>query len=349
VHFAFDEDQLEFRAQLRAFAEKQCTPADIRAAWASPLGWSRPRWKALAEMGVTGITVPEEFGGMGLGLIDAVLLLEEAGRAGLPEPLLETVALGVPVLLDAPGPQGKALRARWLSSVADGGATIAVGTSSMPAVSGAVGAELFVVERDGELHAVPAAAVALTPRPALDGSRSLAQVDWEPSPATLVVSGFEAEEFLAALGDRAAMSTGAVLVGVADRLIAMAAQYAKERVQFGKPIGSFQAVKHHLADALVRVEFARPMVYRAAWSLTEGDRDASLHASMAKSMASDAATLAARTALQVHGAIGYTWEHDLQLWMKRAWALAAAWGDAATHRARVLELLLARPPRPVAP
>ncbi len=156
------------------------------------------------------------------------------------------------------------------------------------------------------------------------------------------MSGFEAEEFLAALGDRAAMATGAVLVGVADRLIAMAAHYAQERVQFGKPIGSFQAVKHHLADALVRVEFARPMVYRAALSLTEGDRDGSLHASMAKAMASDAATLAARTALQVHGAIGYTWEHDLHLWMKRAWALAAAWGDAATHRARVLEQLVAR-------
>jgi alkylation response protein AidB-like acyl-CoA dehydrogenase len=342
VHFAFDEDQLEFRAQLRAFAEKQCTPADIREAWASSLGWSRPRWAALAEMGVTGITVPEEYGGLGLGLVDAVLLLEEAGRAGLPEPLLETVALGVPVLLDAPGPQGKALRARWLASVAEGGVSVAVGTSSMPAVAGAVGAELFLLERDGELHAVPAAAVALAPRPSLDGSRGLAEVDWEPSPATLVVSGFEAEEFLAALGDRAAMSTGAVLVGVADRLVAMAAQYAKERTQFGKPIGSFQAVKHHLADALVRVEFARPMVYRAALSLTEGDPDAGLHASMAKAMASDAASLAARTALQVHGAIGYTWEHDLQLWLKRAWALAAAWGDAATHRARVLELLVAR-------
>ena len=107
MHFAFDEDQLEFRAQLRAFAEKQCTPADIREAWASTLGWSRPRWAALAEMGVVGITVPEEFGGMGLGLVDAVLLLEEAGRAGLPEPLVETVALGVPVLADAPGPQGE--------------------------------------------------------------------------------------------------------------------------------------------------------------------------------------------------------------------------------------------------
>jgi alkylation response protein AidB-like acyl-CoA dehydrogenase len=342
VHFAFDDDQLEFRAQLRAFAEKECTPEAIRQAWASPHGWSRARWSALADMGVVGITVPEEYGGLGLELIDVVLLLEEAGRSGLAEPLAETIALGAPLLVDAPGPQGVVLRNRWLSAVADGGATIAVGLSRMPAVPGAVGADLLLLERDGELHAVPAAATVLTPRPALDGSRGLAQVEWEPSPSTLVVSGFEAEGVLDVLGDRAAMATGALLVGVADRLVAMAAHYAKERSQFGKPIGSFQAVKHHLADALVRVEFARPMVYRAALSLTEGDRDADLHASMAKAMASDAATLAARTALQVHGAIGYTWEHDLHLWMKRAWALAAAWGDAATHRARVLEILLAR-------
>jgi alkylation response protein AidB-like acyl-CoA dehydrogenase len=211
--------------------------------------------------------------------------------------------------------------------------------SWMSAVSGAPSADLFLLERDRELHAVPAPAVTLRARPVLDGSRRLAVVEWEPSPSTLVVSGFEAEEVLAQLEQRAAMGTGAVLVGVADRLLSMAAQYAKERSQFGKPIGSFQAVKHHLADALVRVEFARPMVYRAAWSLSVGERDAGLHASMAKAMASEAATLAARTALQVHGAIGYTWEHDLQLWMKRAWALAASWGDAATHRARVLETL----------
>ena len=342
MHFAFDEEQLEFRAQLRAFAEKECTPADIRDAWSSVLGWSRPRWTSLAEMGVAGITVPEEYGGLGLDLLDVVLLLEEAGRAGLPEPLLETVALGVPVLVDAPGEQGEVLRSRWLPAIADGGVTIAVGMSSMPAVPHAEGADLLLLEREGDLHAVPSAAVALTARPALDGTRRLAQVEWEPSASTLVVSGFQAEEVLAVLSDRAAMSTGAVLVGVADRLIAMAAQYAKDRSQFGKPIGSFQAVKHHLADALVRVEFARPVVYRAAWSLSVGDRDAGLHASMAKAMASDAATLAARTALQVHGAIGYTWEHDLHLWMKRAWALAAAWGDATSHRARVLEILSAR-------
>jgi alkylation response protein AidB-like acyl-CoA dehydrogenase len=342
VHFAFDDQQLEFRAQVRAFAEKECSPAALREAWASPLGWSRPRWKALADMGVVGITVPEDHGGLGLDLLDAVGLLEEAGRGGLPEPLVETVALGVPVLTDAPGPQGEVLRARWLGPVADGAATIAVGLSGMPAVPGAEGAELLVLEREGELHAVPAAAVALTPRPALDGSRRLAQVEWEPSPATLVVSGFEAEGFLTAIEDRAAMGVGAVLVGVADRLVSMAAHYATERSQFGRPIGSFQAIKHHLADALVRVEFARPVVYRAAWSLSMGDPDARLHASMAKAMASEAATVAARTALQVHGAIGYTWEHDLHLWMKRAWALAAAWGDAASHRARVLEILVAR-------
>ncbi len=341
MHFAFDEHQLEFRAQLRAFADKECTPAAVREAWASPSGWSRPRWSALAEMGVVGLTVPEEHGGMGLGLVDLVLLLEEAGRSGMPEPLVETTALAVPVLLDAPGAQGEALRARWLSSVAGGGVAMAVGMSSMPAVPAAQGADLLLLERDGDLHAVPAAGVALTPRPVLDGARRVAQVEWEPSPATLVVSGFEAEGVLAGIEDRAAMGVGAVLVGVADRLLAMAAHYAQERVQFGKPIGSFQAVKHHLADALVRVEFARPVVYRAAWSLSEGDPQARLHASMAKAMASEAATVAARTALQVHGAIGYTWEHDLHLWMKRAWALAAAWGDAATHRARVLDILLA--------
>jgi alkylation response protein AidB-like acyl-CoA dehydrogenase len=136
------------------------------------------------------------------------------------------------------------------------------------------------------------------------------------------------------------MATGAVLLGVADRLVTMTAGYALERSQFGHPIGSFQAVKHHLANALVRLEFARPAVYQAAWSLDNGDPDADRHCSMAKALASDAATGAARTALQVHGAIGYTWEHDVHLWMKRAWSLAAAWGDAGFHRALVLESLL---------
>jgi alkylation response protein AidB-like acyl-CoA dehydrogenase len=353
VHFAFDEDQLAFRDQLRAFAEKECTPVQLRESWASATGWSKPRWKALADMGVVGITVPADHGGLGLGLVDLVLLLEEAGRSSLPEPILETTALAVPLLLALSGRAGDELRARWLGPVAAGDAVVAVGAvgaASVPFASAAEGGALLLVERvserpsggDSELHAVPAAAATLTPRRSLDGARRLAVVEWEPSPATLVASGHEAIALMTGVRDRAAMGTAAMLVGIASRLIDSAARYAVDRKQFGRPIGSFQAVKHHLANALVRVEFARPAVYRAAWSLDQADPESGLHASMAKALASDAASLAARTALQVHGAIGYTWEYDLHLWMKRAWALAAAWGDAAEQRARVLEAFVDR-------
>src|SRR3984957_18083391 len=339
MEFAFDENQLEFRHQLHAFAEKQCTPTDVRAAWASELGWSPERGHALADMGVVGVTVPDADGGLGLEMVDLVLLLEEAGRAGLPEPLLETTCLAVPLLASATGAGAEQCRQQWLSKIAAGDAVCTVGMADMSYVSVATGADLFLLEHGGEIHAVPAESVTLAARASIDGARRLAEVSWEPSPATRLSSAHEAVVALAACRQRAAMGTGAMLLGITDRLISMAGEYAKARTQFGKPIGSFQAVKHLLADALVRLEFARPAVYRAAWSLSVHDKDAALHASMAKAMASDAATAAARTALQVHGAIGYTWEHDLHLWMKPAWALAAAWGDARWHRARVLDEL----------
>ena len=340
MHFAFDEEQLAFRRHLRAFAEKECTTAQLREAWASELGWSPARWRGLAEMGVVGLTVPGEYGGVGLGMVDLVLLLEEAGRSGLPEPVLETTALAVPALVEAQGPNADALRARWLGPVAAGDAVVTVGLQDATGVAAASGAQLLLLEHDGTLHALEAAHVAVTARPSIDGARRVARVTWDPTPDTVLVSGAPAQAALSALRGRAAVGTAALLVGIAERLVTMASDYAKERHQFGKPIGSFQAVKHHLADAAVRVEFARPAVYRAAWSLAEGEPDVSVHASMAKALASDAATLAARAALQVHGAIGYTWEHDVHLWMKRAWALAAAWGDAGEHRARVLDALV---------
>ncbi|HEY7946558.1 MAG TPA: acyl-CoA dehydrogenase family protein [Acidimicrobiales bacterium] len=344
MHFGFDEEQLEFRTQMRALTDKNGTAADLREAWASERGWSQARWRALAELGVVGLTVPEAHGGLGLGLVDLVLLLEEAGRSGLPEPLLETTALAVPLLCHLVGAGAEDVRERWLPRVAAGDCVMAVATAAMTIVPAAASAHLLLLERAGELHAVEAADCVRIPRAALDGASRPAEVRWEPSPATRLAAGEEAVGVLAALAERAAMSTGAVLLGVADRLISMTAHYALERVQFGRPIGSFQAVKHHLADALIRLEFARPAVYRSACSLDQGDPDASWHASMAKALAADAATGAARTALQIHGAIGYTWEHDLHIWMKRAWSLAAAWGDARTHRARLLDRMLADQP-----
>jgi hypothetical protein len=139
--------------------------------------------------------------------------------------------------------------------------------------------------------------------------------------------------------DRGAWGTAAVLVGLAQRMLDLTTEYVKERHQFGVPVGSFQAVKHHLADAALQLEFARPAVYRAAWSLAVRDNDRSRDVSMAKAMASDAAQFVGRQALQCQGAIGYTVESDLHLYLKRSWALARSWGDAWWHRDRVGALL----------
>ena len=192
------------------------------------------------------------------------------------------------------------------------------------------------------VHDVAGTACTLRAQPTLGATRDLATVHWPLTSDTLLAYGVAAEAAVALLADRAAAGTAALLVGLADRMLSMAAAYAKDRHQFGKPIGSFQAVKHHLADARVALEFARPATYRAAWSLATAQPALSHDASMAKAMASDASELAARQALQVHGAIGYTWECDLHLFMKRTWALSRAWGDAAAHRRLVLEHLLGR-------
>jgi alkylation response protein AidB-like acyl-CoA dehydrogenase len=339
VHFAFDEQQLEFRSQLRTWAEAHCTSADLRAAWESKSGWSPDRWRMLGELGVLGVTVPTEHGGLGLGLVDLALLLEEAGRSGLPEPVLESTAVAAPLLGQLRGEAGAELRARWLPALARGEAVLGVPSPGRPSLVLA-GSDLVLVMVDGALCAVETAELSVRERCSIDGARHLLEVDLAMVPPASPVCGPEdGLRLWQAAADRGAWATAAVLVGVADRMITMAADYAKQRTQFGKPIGSFQAVKHHLAGALVRLEFARPLVYGAAWSFDESEPDAARRASMAKAAASDAANLAASVALQVHGAIGYTWEHDLHLWMKRAWSLAAAWGDAGWHRARLMGLV----------
>ena len=195
-------------------------------------------------------------------------------------------------------------------------------------VAGAASADVVVVG-----STVYPAPTGVQPQPSVDRARRLVRsVDVtaaEPL-ATVDRNPFE----------RMAFGTAATLVGVARRLVEVTVEYAKERQQFGQPIGGFQAVKHHLASAHLAVEFAAPAVYRAAWSLATDQPAVARDVSMAKAMAGDAAEQAARVALQVHGAIGYTFESNLHLWMKRVWALSPAWGDAAWHRRRVATALL---------
>ena len=345
MHFAFTDQQLEFRDAVRQVLAKECTTDDVRAAYDAPSARTA-RWSTLADLGVTGLTVPEAHGGFGLGLVDLVPLLEEAGRVALPEPLTATTGIAAPLLADlgSAGPDPRV--AGWLAAIASGGLTAAVADADRPGapVAGADGADLLVLVAPGhdgpELHGLEASQCPVAAVPSLDPTRRLGTPEWRPSVATLLASGPAATAVLARTADRAAVVTGAELLGLADAMVASTAAYAKDRQQFGKPIGSFQAVKHLLADAQVALEFARPVVYGAAWALDEGVADASRAASVAKAYASEAALEAARVSLQVHGAIGYTWECDLHLFLKRSWALAEAWGSAGDHRARLLALLL---------
>ena len=333
MRFAFTDDQKLFQASLRALLETACPPDAVRRAWdAESTGRSPELWSKLAELGVVGLTIADEYGGLGLREIDLVLLLEESGRAALPEPLVETTAIGAPLLADA-GERGWC--AEWLPRVAAGSALLGVGLQRAPFVADAHVADLLLLQHADELHGVAPAAVNLRPERSVDGARRLFHVGWSPSPKTLVARGAVAQAALERAYDRGALANAAVLIGLARRLLEITVEYTKIRKQFGSAIGSFQAIKHHLADALVQIEFARPVVYRAAHSMSHGVAEAPLHVSMAKAYASEAASLAARVALQCHGAIGYSFEHDLHLFMKRIWALAASWGDAAWHRARV--------------
>jgi alkylation response protein AidB-like acyl-CoA dehydrogenase len=340
MRFAFTEDQALFRTTVREFLDKECTPADLRAAWSSHRGWSTDRWAKLATLGVTGLTVPERHGGMGMDELSLVLVLEESGRVGLPEPISDTTAVGAPLLAEVGSDE---LRERWLGPVAAGEAVLAVGLARLAYVDHAGSADLLLLQRADELHAVPRDQVTLFEQPALDRARRLASVEWEPGAGTLLANGDRAAAAIESAFDRGALAAAAQLLGVTQQLINLAAEHARRRVQFGQPIGAFEAVKHMLADALLRLELARPVVYRAAYSIARDMPERALDVSMAKAYASDAATLASRVALQTHGAIGYTWEHDLHLWMKRGWALAAAWGDAAWHRARVGAAVLPAP------
>jgi alkylation response protein AidB-like acyl-CoA dehydrogenase len=337
MRFGFDEDQLLLQKTLRDFLASECPAARVRALWDTETGRSPELWKALADLGVTGLLVPEAQGGMGMDERFLVLLHEEAGRAALAEPLVAT-SVAVPLLL---GLGSQELCDRWLKPIGAGEAIVAVGHPVNAFVSDAHVAALLLLAHEDEIHAVTPGEVALVRQPVNDPARRVFSVDWSPTAATRVARGAQARELLADALARGALACAAQLLGVAERLLELAVAYAQQRVQFGQPIGSFQAVKHHLANVKVALEYARPVVYRAAHSVACRDPSRALHFSHAKIAAGEAAALAARTALQVHGAIGYTWEQDLHVWMRRAWSLELAWGSGSFHRARVADFVLA--------
>ncbi|HEY2702112.1 MAG TPA: acyl-CoA dehydrogenase family protein [Candidatus Dormibacteraeota bacterium] len=334
MDFDFSPEQYMLRDTVRDLLRRECSPAAVRGAWASPTGRSPERWRRLADLGVVGLTVPEEHGGAGMDEVDLVLILEEAGRALLPEPLLETTAVAAPLLARAGSDE---LRSRWLPRIASGEAGVTVGLAGSPYVADAT-ADLVILEREGALHAVTQDRLTLRPLRSMDGARRLFAVTAELGGDTVLSSSPEDARWAF---DHAAAASAAELVGVAGAMLDMTVDHVKQREQFGRRIGSFQAVQHKLAETLMLVESARAAVYYAAWALANDAPDASIAASVAKACASDAERRTNLEALQLHGGIGFTWEHDLHLWLKRGKALELQHGDADLHRRRIADWIYA--------
>jgi len=332
MRFAFTDDQKMLRDTVREVLQRECAPDVVRAVWEGRPEGVRAVWSTLAETGVLGMTASEEAGGMGMSELDALLPLEETGYAALPGPLVDTMAVGIP-LLEAGGTDAQ--RERWLAPAASGDARIVIAFEDQEIVAHAGSADLLIAERGGAGYCVPIGEATVTPETSVDRSRELGRIQFEASAQHRMREDVDITALFELSSERASLATAAQLIGVSRRMLDMTVQYAKDREQFGKPIGAQQAVKHRLANALIEQEFARPLVYRAGWSMATKADDAEVCVSLAKIYAGEAAKFVAKEALQIHGAIGYTIECDLHMWMKRAWALSAAHGDAAYHRERV--------------
>jgi alkylation response protein AidB-like acyl-CoA dehydrogenase len=357
MNFELTDDQLSIKRTARELLRSRYRSETVRDLAADERGFTDEQWEELAQLGWPGVVVPEADGGLGLGAVELVVIQEEIGYALAPTPLLSTLSAALLLVASASDEQ----RRSWLPRLAAGDirGTIATWedhsgpapdrselepvdgclTGRKIAVPDAASAQIVIVAgADGRhfLVQTDAPGVSITPQRSLDPTRKLYTVD---------LNGAAAEELKASSRDRITHAYATLVtalaaenVGVAQRAMEMAVAYAKDRKQFGRPIGSYQAVSHRCAQMLLEVEGARSLCYWAGWALDHDPDVAIRAASMAKAYASDAGFRVAASALQVHGGIGFTWEHDLHFFLKRAKANGHALGDARWHRERVAAL-----------
>ena len=338
MRFAPTEQQEQFASNIASILEKECSSEALQLAGEESSGGIDGLWETLSETGLMGIAIPEEFGGLGMGSSDLVFILEELGRAACPEPVAEHAAVAAPLITR--WAQNEMAREILEESVT-GSRKLTVGSPIDTRVVSAEKSDLILLSKGNELHAVPTKEIIHTPMTSIDPRYKTGTIEWSPNPKTLISEEPEAVEDMT---NRGALSYAAQAVGVAQKLLEMTVSYVSERKQFGKPVGTNQAVKHHCSDMAIVIEFARPLVQVASWAMDNGrspteNFTVSGEVSAAKALASEAVELACRSALQCHGAIGYTVEHDLQVWLKRGWILASTWGDALFHLRRLGKIL----------
>lgn len=317
MNFEIDEQQRDFASSIDAALGAANVPAAVRA-WADgDTAPARKVWNQLTELGVTALLVAEKFDGIDAHPVDLVVALERLGYWAVPGPVTESVVVA-PVLLHDDERSAALAAGESIASVAL--------PPQVPYAVNADFADLVLVADDGKV----AGATAGASHDSVDPARKLFDV---------TASGESQSADTARAYEFGVLATAAQLIGAGQAMLDQSVEYAKQRTQFGRVIGSYQAIKHKLADVHIALELARPLVYGAALSLADASADTARDISAAKVAAADAALLAARSSLQTHGAIGFTQEHDLSLLLLRVQALRSAWGDPALHRRRLLEVL----------
>jgi alkylation response protein AidB-like acyl-CoA dehydrogenase len=328
VDFGFNDEQLEIQRTARDFLASRFGSEKVREL-AEARRYDDGLWSEICGLGWPGIAISEEQGGQGLGLVELAILSEEIGRAYAPAPFLSNAAAGL--VIDAAGTDEQ--RSRWLPGIASGEArgAAALTADEPPLVADGEGAAVLVLAEGDGARLVEASDAQIEPVELVDLTRAYARVSadgGDPLPGS-VPSGLQ----------RAAVAASAELVGIAQRALDIAVAYAKEREQFGRPIGAYQAVSHRCAQMLYDTEEARSLTYYAAWCADAEPESLPLAAHMAKARASDAGTSVTNAAIQVLGGIGFTWEHDAHFLLKRATALGRLLGTPGQHRERVADLV----------
>jgi alkylation response protein AidB-like acyl-CoA dehydrogenase len=355
MEFDLDDEQRALRDGARRFLEREAGVSYARAMMQDDRGFTDELWRKTIELGWTGLPFAEEYGGAGQGFVALAILLSEMGRVVLPGPFFSTVVLAGSAIAEA---GTEAQRKELLPAICEGGLIVAAvlpnssdhagveerndalhGEASF-VMDGHVADRIVVATRDGLFVTNGRDRVEATPISAMDQTRKVADLRFDGAPAERLGEG--GWPVVQRVLDRAYVGVAAEMLGGAERVLELSVEYAKQRVQFDRPIGSFQAVKHRAADMLLEVESLRSAVYYAAWALERDHPDASLAASMAKAYASDAYREVAASGIQIHGGIGFTWEADLHLYFKRAKASEVAFGDASWHRERMAQILRER-------
>jgi alkylation response protein AidB-like acyl-CoA dehydrogenase len=362
MNFAFSEEQDELRTAVHRFLEDKSPETEVRRLMETTDGYDKAVWSQMADqLGLQSLTIPEEFGGSGFSYVELIVVLEEMGAALLCAPFFSTVALGANALLTSGDDSAKADllpgiasgetiatlaftedSGRWdiegvtLEATSSGDGWVLNGHKSF-VLDGHVADLILVVARTSagvSLFSVAGEAEGLTRTPlaTMDQTRKQARLEFSGTPARLIGTDGGAEAGLSKTLDLAAVALAAEQVGGAQRCLDTAVEYAKTRIQFGRPIGSFQAIKHKCADMLLEVESSKSAAYYAGWAAAEDSDELPVVASLAKSYCSEAYFHAAAENIQIHGGIGFTWEHPAHLYFKRAKSSELLFGDPAYHR-----------------